>query len=122
MLGFAILASVVALAPAVQSSQPQERAHAAPHHRHHHWYHAVASVYNDKGGTACGFHARYGVAHKTKPCGYHVRFRYHGHEVTATVDDRGPYIAGRTWDLAESTQRALRFPMGVDTVAYRHAH
>jgi hypothetical protein len=74
-----------------------------------------ASWYDDGGATACGFHATMGVAHKTLPCGTHVTFRYGGHTVTAVVDDRGPFVGGRDWDLNQNTAAALGFG-GVDTV------
>jgi rare lipoprotein A (peptidoglycan hydrolase) len=35
--------------------------------------------------------------------------------VTAVVDDRGPYVGGREWDLNQNTARALGFG-GVGTV------
>ena len=76
---------------------------------------AGASWYNDGGTTACGFHAYYGVANRTLPCGTTVSFRYNGRSVTATVDDRGPFVAGRDWDLNQNTAGALGFG-GVDTV------
>ena len=44
-----------------------------------------------------------------------MTFHYHGRTVTATVDDRGPFVAGRDWDLNQSTAGALGFG-GVDTV------
>jgi rare lipoprotein A (peptidoglycan hydrolase) len=70
----------------------------------------VASWYRDDGlRTACGFTANYGVANKKLPCGTHVKFWRAGHTVTAVVDDRGPYVAGRTWDLDEHTARRLHF-------------
>jgi hypothetical protein len=76
---------------------------------------SVASWYNDAGNTACGFHAGLGVANKTLPCGTKVTFMFGGRRVTATVDDRGPFVAGRTWDLNQSTAGALGFG-GVATV------
>jgi rare lipoprotein A len=76
---------------------------------------AGASWYNDGGNTACGFHAHFGVANRTLPCGTTVSFRYNGRSVTATVDDRGPYVAGRDWDLNQNTAAALGFG-GVGTV------
>jgi rare lipoprotein A len=76
---------------------------------------SVASWYQDGGSTACGFHAGLGVANRTLPCGSKVRFRHAGHTVTATVDDRGPYVGGRTWDLNQNTAAALGFA-GVGTV------
>jgi rare lipoprotein A len=74
---------------------------------------AGASWYYDAGNTACGFHAQYGVANRTLPCGTKVAFRYGGRSVTATVDDRGPYVGGRDWDLSQTTAGALGFG-GVD--------
>jgi rare lipoprotein A len=76
---------------------------------------AGASWYYDGGTTACGFHAYYGVANRTLPCGTTVSFRYNGRSVTATVDDRGPYVGGRDWDLNQNTAAALGFG-GVATV------
>ncbi len=69
----------------------------------------VASWYQDGGATACGFHAQYGVANLSLPCGTKVTFLYHGRKVTATVDDRGPYVGGREWDLNQNTAGALGF-------------
>ncbi len=70
---------------------------------------AEASWYYDAGNTACGFHAQYGVANRTLPCGTKVAFRLGGRSVTATVDDRGPYVGGRDWDLNQTTAGALGF-------------
>jgi len=79
-------------------------------------YHtSVASWYDDGGSTACGFHAYFGVANRDLPCGTSVTFQYGGHSVTAVVDDRGPYVGGRDWDLNQNTAAALGFG-GVDTV------
>ena len=55
-------------------------------------------------GTACGqtlTRELVGVAHRTLPCGTMVTFRYNGKTVSAPVIDRGPYVAGRTWDLSK---------------------
>jgi rare lipoprotein A len=76
---------------------------------------SVASWYEDGGNTACGYHVTYGVANRTLPCGTKVTFSYHGRTVTATVDDRGPYVSGREWDLNQNTASALGFG-GVDDV------
>lgn len=67
----------------------------------------VASWYYDAGNTACGFHATYGVANKTLPCGTKVMLSYGGRTVVATVDDRGPYVYGRSFDLNQNTARYL---------------
>ncbi|MGB0119523.1 MAG: septal ring lytic transglycosylase RlpA family protein [Solirubrobacterales bacterium] len=69
-------------------------------------------------GVACGgtlTPGTMGVAHKTLPCGTKVTIRYEGRTVTVPVIDRGPYIAGRDWDLTEATRNALGFG-GVGTV------
>lgn len=75
----------------------------------------VASWYNDAGATGCGFHATYGVANRNLPCGTKVRIRFGHRSVTATVDDRGPYVGGRNWDLNQNTAAALGFG-GVGTI------
>jgi hypothetical protein len=54
--------------------------------------------------TACGLamtESLVGVAHRTLPCGTRITFRNpaNGRVVTAAVVDRGPYVAGRQWDL-----------------------
>jgi hypothetical protein len=70
---------------------------------------SYASWYEDGGATACGFHAHYGVAHRTLPCGTKVTIRYGGRSVVATVDDRGPFVGGRDWDLNGAVAGALGF-------------
>lgn len=75
---------------------------------------SVASVFTDYGlGLACGGVLRrdqLGVAHKTAPCGTLITFEYGGRTVTVPVIDRGPYVAGREWDLTGATAAALGFP------------
>jgi len=50
-----------------------------------------------------------GVAHKTLPCGTKVTLRYHGRSVRVPVVDRGPYVAGREFDLTSATKQRLGF-------------
>ncbi len=50
-----------------------------------------------------------GVAHKSLPCGSRVTFRHRGRTVRVRVIDRGPYVAGREFDLTERTARRLHF-------------
>jgi rare lipoprotein A (peptidoglycan hydrolase) len=55
--------------------------------------------------TACGLaytKTLLGVAHKSLPCGTLVTFRNsdNGRTKTVPVIDRGPYAAGRQWDLS----------------------
>ncbi len=52
---------------------------------------------------------RLGVAHKTLPCGTKVTLRRGTRTVRVRVIDRGPYVAGREYDLTEATARKLRF-------------
>jgi hypothetical protein len=73
-------------------------------------------------GVACGGTLRpetLGVANKTLPCGTMVKLRYHGHAITVPVIDRGPYVAGREYDLTEATKERLDFP-GVGYVQANH--
>jgi hypothetical protein len=77
---------------------------------------AAASYYGPGlygGALACGGTLEpgtLGVAHKTLPCGTRVKLRYHGRSITVPVVDRGPYVAGRDYDLTEATKERLGFP------------
>lgn len=68
---------------------------------------AEVSWYEDAGDTACGFHATYGIASRTLPCGSKVTLSYGGRDVVATVDDRGPFVDSRLYDLNQTTAGAL---------------
>jgi hypothetical protein len=73
---------------------------------------AEASWYGGGGSLACGGEltsSTMGVANKTLPCGTLVTLRYDGHTVRVPVVDRGPYVAGREFDLTEATKQALGF-------------
>lgn len=64
------------------------------------------------GGLACGgtlSPSTVGVAHKTLPCGTKVAFYAGGRVVTARVIDRGPFVAGREWDLTAALKRKIGF-------------
>jgi hypothetical protein len=52
---------------------------------------------------------RFGVAHRTLPCGAKLTLRHRGRSVRVRVIDRGPYVAGRESDLSEATAQRLRF-------------
>jgi hypothetical protein len=74
---------------------------------------AEASWYGGGGSLACGGYltsSTMGVANKTLPCGTPVTLRYGGRTVHVRVIDRGPYVAGREFDLTEATKQALGFP------------
>jgi rare lipoprotein A len=76
---------------------------------------AQVSWYDDAGNTACGFHATYGIASRTLPCGSKVTISYGGRSVVATVDDRGPFVYSRLYDLNQNVAGALGI-YGVATV------
>jgi hypothetical protein len=61
-------------------------------------------------GTACGHtltRTLVGVAHRSLPCGTLVTFRYRGHVLTVPVVDRGPFVAGRIFDLTYAACKKL---------------
>ena len=47
------------------------------------------------------------VAHRTLPFGTRVRFQHGPNVVFATVTDRGPFVAGREFDLSKAAFAAL---------------
>lgn len=58
------------------------------------------------------------VAHRTLPFGTLVEIEYKGKRAVARVADRGPYTAGRTFDLGPGVVRVLDFS-GVHEIRYR---
>jgi rare lipoprotein A (peptidoglycan hydrolase) len=74
---------------------------------------AVASTFATYGDPlACGGtlqEGQTGAASKTLPCGTRVSFRLRGRTTTAPIIDRGPYVAGRDFDLTQATADALDF-------------
>jgi rare lipoprotein A (peptidoglycan hydrolase) len=88
------------------------------------WYTSIASFYGAPlfgNGVACGgiLHPwTLGVANKTLPCGTKVLFEYGTRAIEVKVIDRGPYVAGRDWDLTAATAVALHFP-GLGPVRWR---
>lgn len=94
------------------------------------WHHGISTFYSwqeygcgvykswtiscrRQGHFACGGlyqRATIAVAHLTLPCGTKVRLRNpaNGREVTAVVRDRGPYTAGRDFDLTTAACLAIR--------------
>jgi hypothetical protein len=86
------------------------------------WNVSIASVFTDYNlPIACGgvLHVpQLGVANKTLPCGTQILFLYNGRAIKVPVIDRGPYIAGREWDLTGAAAEALRFP-GLGPIQWR---
>lgn len=73
---------------------------------------AAASWYGGGGSLACGgtlSAGTMGVANLTLPCGTIVTLHYNGRTVRVPVIDRGPYVAGREFDLTAATKAALGF-------------
>lgn len=99
----------------------RSRGSVSPARRLTSYRHAGASYYGPGlygNGVACGgtlMPGTLGVANKTLPCGTKVKLRYRGRSLTVPVIDRGPYVAGRDYDLTAATKVRLGFP-GVGTV------
>lgn len=87
---------------------------------------AVASWYGPGfygNTTACGVTlttSLMGVAHKTLACGTRLVVCYRGRCAKVPVVDRGPYVAGREFDLTGALAAYLGFG-GVDTITWRPA-
>ena len=75
---------------------------------HASWY--GPGLYGNR--TGCGgtlLAGRLGVAHKSLPCGTMVSFKHGRRTVRVPVIDRGPYVAGREYDLTAATAQRLGF-------------
>jgi rare lipoprotein A len=74
---------------------------------------AIASYYtNEESGsvTASGLpylESEFTCAHRSIPFNTLVWFSANGREVMAIVTDRGPFVAGRTWDLSLACAKRL---------------
>jgi hypothetical protein len=71
-----------------------------------------ASWYGGGGSLACGgslTSGTMGVANRTLPCGTLVTLHLGARTVRVPVIDRGPFVAGREFDLTEATKQALGF-------------
>jgi rare lipoprotein A (peptidoglycan hydrolase) len=74
---------------------------------------ALASFYSYGPGAsvACGHPAYMGVANRTLRCGTRVRFCVTRCAI-GIVDDRGPFVYGRLFDLTVQLAKAIGFPLG----------
>jgi rare lipoprotein A (peptidoglycan hydrolase) len=73
--------------------------------------------------TACGgviTQDTEGVAHPTLPCGARIFVTFHGRTVLVPVVDRGPYTAGRQFDLTDALARRLGLS-GVQEIHWSYA-
>ena len=50
-----------------------------------------------------------GVANKTLPCGTKITLHHGSRTLNVKVIDRGPYVAGREFDLTAATKQRLGF-------------
>lgn len=73
---------------------------------------ALASWYDDSGTTASGVHYRYGYASLLfgGEWGHRVDFCYRDQCVTGQLDDHGPYVSGRLFDLSARLRAAVGCP------------
>ncbi len=89
------------------------------------WHTATASTYFEPQAIAGpgGYYRgaadrRYLVAHRSLPFRTRVQFAYRGRTCGGVVLDRGPFVAGRSFDLGYRVARALGFG-GVGTIRWR---
>ena len=119
----ALLASIAMAVGAALTTPSQTPPRHHPHHkRHHHRSHprprpaplhsALASWYDDSGQTASGRHYTYGYASLMfgSDWGHRVTFCHSGRCVTGELDDHGPYVSGRAFDLNATLRDALGCP------------
>ena len=72
------------------------------------WYSALAAPYGatpTRDRTACGQPLQaetLGVAHPVLPCGVKLYIAYDGTRVLTQVIDRGPFVAGREFDITKA--------------------
>jgi hypothetical protein len=74
---------------------------------------ALASWYDDYyGSTASGVRYQYGYASLLfgSQWGHRVEFAYAGRTVVGQLDDHGPYVSGRLFDLSARLRGALNCP------------
>jgi rare lipoprotein A len=74
------------------------------------FHEVLVSWYGPGGTTACGQEltsSTLGVANRTLPCGTLVTLRYGQRTIRVPVIDRGPYVAGRAYDLTWATRERL---------------
>jgi hypothetical protein len=95
----AVMAAVLALA--VPNAHHKKHHHPAPMKT------AIASWYYDAGPTASGRHYQYGFASLMfgSAWGKKVLFCYH-HCIVGRLDDHGPYVSGRLFDLNQTLKAA----------------
>ena len=94
------------------------------------WHSAIASSFGVGDGLlgsplACGGRLTstvLAVANRTLPCGTYVRIKVGSRSIVGRVLDRGPYVAGRSFDLGPAVCRALLACDGVHRIDWQVAH
>jgi rare lipoprotein A len=86
--------------------------HAAGAEQACHGQTVLASWYGSESGsrTASGLYfdgSQLLVAHRSLPFGTKLRLSYRGRSMVVAVEDRGPFVKGRTLDLSEAVARRL---------------
>lgn len=90
------------------------------------WYTALAAARGKSlanGPTACGHVVgprTLGVAHPVLPCDIKLYISYRGREVLTQVIGRGPYVAGRDFELTASLGAFLDLE-GTQPIRWRYA-
>jgi rare lipoprotein A (peptidoglycan hydrolase) len=94
------------------------------------WHSAMASSFGVGdgligNGMACGSKLTasvMAVANRSLACGTSVRIKIGSSVVVAKVMDRGPWVSGRTFDLAPAVCHALNSCRGVFRIEWQVAH
>ena len=121
LAALALLAAAVALAVTAQTE----------HHRNHgpQAEGSFVALAGSSGPAAFGRHTvcggvitqdTEGVAHPTLPCGARIFITFDHHTVLVPVIDRGPYEAGREFDLTDALARRVGLS-GVQEVHWSYA-
>lgn len=118
MAPLTVLALAAVLSPAAHHAKPRHtRCHTpacarrvdARRAAHAPMRSAIASWYDDAGATASGTHYTRGFAALIfgSRWGQRVEFTYRGRWAIGRLEDHGPYISGRTFDLGPALKAAL---------------
>lgn len=73
---------------------------------------AIASFYGSESGSVCANGDRFipsklTAAHKTLPFGTKVKVTYNSKSIVVTINDRGPFIKGRSIDLSSGAAKRI---------------
>jgi hypothetical protein len=129
LAGLALVAAVVALAATRNHSNTKGTTNALPEAAPAPgggWYRALgapAALPSKPRRTVCGHMLRVktvGVAHPTLPCGAKIFIEYGDKRVLTEVIDRGPYAAGREFQLTKALADKIDLH-GIQPIKWRFA-